>query len=246
VFVEHVQLRFESLKYLTGRNKNKFVKMVHPNLFTALVYGPQGPMEDRIGDDNWGKSLDDAFEGKDNENFLEKTAIISKHSAVFATMITIIDVNMFNTKGGIPNVLKRIKYHFVPWIGCSVAYTATASIACSLRGGKTDTTNHVIAGFAAGTAFGKYTRSFITGMTSGCLFAFLGWLYKDSRIEGYEVVPAIWKKHPRHGMPFTHKNDYTSPIFRDRPGYWARSEAEVEEVFKRGQLSNGDSTRRLW
>lgn len=49
-----------------------------------------------------------------------------------------------------------MKFHYGPWMGATVAYTAGVATACSLRGGKSDHKNHVVGGFAAGAVVGKF------------------------------------------------------------------------------------------
>ena len=70
------------------------------SFFTALLYGPQGPETKRrnadINREKWGKYLEEAFDGKDDEGFIMKTLIMMKHAMIPATLFYVMDVNMFN------------------------------------------------------------------------------------------------------------------------------------------------------
>jgi len=213
------------------------------DLITGLTKGPQGPELERSHDDTWGKHIEEAFAGKDDEGFVEKTGILWKYAFVPATIFTIYDVNCYNRHGGIPNVLKRMRFHYVPWFGCCIAYTSTVHVVSAFRG-KTDQWNHFIGGFAVGTCIGKFSRNFRIGLANGLGFALLCYYYKDSKMNGYEVFPTVG--NPRLGNPWTHKNDYTTDWFAPRPGYWARSQDDVEKVFKQGQLGDGNYHKKLW
>jgi len=215
------------------------------DLFTGLTKGPQGPELIRMQTDNWGKYWDQAFAGKDDEGFVEKTRIMWKHTFLPATILLIYDVQMFNKTGGIPNVLLRMKWHYLRWLGPPLAYTSIVCCTSALRG-KTDQKNHLVGGAAAGAVLGALNKSAIMGGVCGFLFGLVGHLYKDSMMRGYELIPADWAKTPRHGNAFSHKLDYTTNWFKPKPGYWARSEADVERVFNQGQMGDGDSQRRLW
>lgn len=94
-------------------------------------------------------------------------------------------------------------------------------------------------------------RTAIGGVLAGAFFAALGWHYKDSRIKGYPVWTDIEKIPAQHGNPFHHKLDFTiqKQWIGDRPGYWARTAEEAEEVYKKGQLGEGKYGKaydRLW
>jgi hypothetical protein len=215
------------------------------DLVTALWKGPQGPELIRAGDDLWGKFWEEAFAGNDDEGVIEKTGILWKHTFGWASMFLIFDTQMFHYKGGIPNILQRAKWHYVPWMGAPLAYTSTVCCVSALRGGKTDQKNHVAGALAAGAVIGKHAKNFQTGLVSGLLLSCLAWYYKDSRMRGYEVFP-LGDGPARHGNQFSHKHDYTTSMFTPRPGYWARSQEEVEKVFKQGQMGDGNYNRKIW
>lgn len=59
-------------------------------------YGPQGPNTKHYGTDTWGRRFQEAFEGNDDENVLEKTAIITKHTWTAANIFLIFDVLCYN------------------------------------------------------------------------------------------------------------------------------------------------------
>ncbi|ODN00368.1 hypothetical protein Ocin01_06315 [Orchesella cincta] len=215
------------------------------NFFTGILYGPQGPETRRIGDDRWGKYLECAFEGKDDEGFVEKTSIMGKHTFFLGTMWAIADVCLLNNRGGLPTALQRMKFHYVPWLGGTVAYTATVSTVCGLRGGKTDQWNHAAGGFAVGSIIGKLSRSFIIGLVSGSFLSVMGWYYKDSRMNNYELFPAVWEKPGKSGHAFTHKWDFTTNWNAPRRGYWVRTPEESAEVYKSGQYGDNE-VKRIW
>jgi len=213
---------------------------------TACTKGPQGPETIRAGQSHWGKFLEEAFAGNDDEGFVEKTRIIGKHTFLASTVLLIFDVNMYNRHGGIPNILQRMKFHYTPWLGATVAYTSTVCCVSALRGGKTDQKNHAAGAVAVGTVIGKCAKSFVGGMVSAFFLGCVAWHYKDSKMRGYEVFTDIWSKNARHGNPFSHKMDYTTNWFPQRPGYWARSGEEVEQVFKQGQMGDGNHYTKRW
>jgi len=218
---------------------------------TGILKGPQGPephgaTNDLFGTRPWGKYFEEAFAGNDDEDVVEKTRIMWKHAFPLATGLLIYDVQMFNRTGGVVNVLQRMKWHYLRWGAPMLAYTSIVCCTSALRGGKTDQKNHLVGGFAAGAVLGHFNKSVIGGGVMGFFLGLLGWYYKDSKMNGYEVFPAIWEQPARHGNQFTHKLDFTGDFFAPRPGYWARSEADVERVFKQGQLGDGNSQRKWW
>lgn len=93
-------------------------------------------------------------------------------------------------------------------------------------------------------------RCFLTGMNTGFVFALLGYLYKDSRMNDWEMFPSILHGPGtalKLGTWWSHKCDFTmKTTFPARPGYWARSEDEVERVMRQGQLGDGDSYKKVW
>jgi len=218
------------------------------NFFTGVLYGPQGPDNKRYGEySTFGPMLDAAFDGHDGDDYLKKTHVLAKHGFCAATMFTIVDVMMYHPKGGIAVMLQRLLYHNTPWVGGAIAYTSVVNACCSFRGGKSDQLNHAIAGYAAGAVVGKHSRSFLTGLVTGSIFAVFGAVYKDCKMRGFTVVPEIHKTGPfRHGNPFTHKADFTTSWFKEHPAYWARTEADVPRIYKQGQLGDGDHNRKLW
>jgi len=218
------------------------------NFFVGLLYGPSGPITHRLGDSTWGKYLDEAFDGKDNENFLEKSRILCKYTFGFANMFAIIDIVMFYHKGGVAVTLQRLKWHYIPWVGGALAYASAVNVCSSLRGGKTDQYNHLVGGLATGAVIGKHSRSGMVGFVSGAIFAVLGSFYKDCRMRGFSVVRNFDKDGPgKHGTPFHYKSDFTTNLIKDKPAYWAKSEADIPRVVQQGQLGDGTGTlRRLW
>ncbi|CAL8079923.1 unnamed protein product [Orchesella dallaii] len=215
------------------------------HFFSGLLYGPQGPETRRYGADTWGKCFEDAYQGNDNENFVERTKIMSKYSFMYATCLAITDVCLVNNRGGLTTALQRMKFHYLPWLGGTVAYTATVGTVCGLRGGKTDQWNHAAGGLAVGAVIGKVSRNFLVGLASGSILAAVAWHYKDASLNGYEVVPKYWEKPGQSGNPFTHKLDLTTNWNAPRRGYWARTQEEVEEVYQSGQYGD-NKVKRVW
>jgi len=163
---------------------------------------------------------------------------------MYATVLALKDVILINNKGGLPTALQRMKFHYLPWLGGTVAYTATVSTVCGLRGGKTDQWNHAVGGSVVGAIIGKLSRNFLGGLASGFLLSVLAYHYKDSRINGYEIFPT--KVLPGIiGHPFSHKCDWSSSWSPPRKGYWARTPEEAAEVYKLGQYGDG-VIRRVW
>lgn len=68
------------------------------NFHIGLLYGPQGPVTKRWKDPTWGPQLEEAFDGKDDEGFVEKTKIMGKYASAAAGFATIADVVMYNNK----------------------------------------------------------------------------------------------------------------------------------------------------
>jgi len=200
----------------------------------ALNRDNAGPIPCRWSDGKpKGPLLVEAWDGKDDENFIRKTMIVSRHTALFGGFFALADIVLMPHKGGIPTALTRIKWWSIPFIGGGLTYTATVNMVGGLRG-KSDQYNHAAAGLAVGCLLGKHSKSVITGVVMGTILAVVGSVIKDSRIHGYEVMPFV-NSGKQRGNAFSYKYDFTPRP--NRTGYWVRSEEEIEEVQKRGQLA---------
>jgi len=176
--------------------------------------------------------------GRDDEGYLEKTAIMSRHSILLAGFLAMGDICLYPAPKegatGVAHALARIKYYAVPIVGAGLTYTTMVNVSANLRH-KDDQWNHAIAGLSVGAVIGKCARTsrFMTGTLTGLLFALIGHTCKDSVIYGYKFFGHYpsWKQY---GNSMSHYHDHTMQA--ERRGYWVRNESEVAELQKRGQV----------
>lgn len=77
------------------------------NFINGLLYGPSGPDNKRVGDDTWGKLMEEAMAGNDDEGFIEKTQILGKYTFGIATYFAMTDVILINNKVSIRKINKK-------------------------------------------------------------------------------------------------------------------------------------------
>jgi len=176
------------------------------------------------------------FYGRDDEGYLKKTAIMSRHTILLAGFMTLGDICLHPTPTEPPTgaalALAKIKKWAVPIVGCGLTYTTMVNVSANVRK-KDDQWNHAIAGMSVGLVLGKATKSFLTGTLTGLLFALLGHTSKDSIIHNYGFF-GHYPKWKQYGNSMSHFHDHT--VKPDRPGYWVRQESEIPAMMKRGQV----------
>jgi len=191
-----------------------------------------GPTTKRIGDSNWPKTRV-IFTGKDDENYLYKSYVMTRYMAVGAAGFSMLDICVIQRRNpGIGNALYRIKWWAAPLVGGGLVYTSAVQVACSLRGGKTDQWNHFLGGAAAVAVVGKCARCFITGSLTALFLGFVGFIVKDCDMYNMWPIEGILPK--RVGGAFHHKYDFT--MVKDRQAYWVRTKEEMPKLMERGQV----------
>jgi len=173
------------------------------------------------------------YDGKDDENYLYKTLVLTKYTGITSATFAAMDIALFpRPNPGLGNALSRIKFYAGPIVGGGLAYTSAVLLATNLRG-KNDQYNHMYGGAAWGIVIGKCARCFITGSLMGLLLGFTGFILKDCAM--HDMWPDIISRK-RFGGAFHHKYDMT--MVPDRQGYWVRSQEEesYRKLLERGQV----------
>jgi len=162
-------------------------------------------------------SFVDVFKGKDDENFIFKSLVLSKFTGATAAFAILADACVGTRPTDTIGLLKRVNYWGTPLIGGGIAYTSTVCLMASLRN-KHDQFNHLMGGWAAGAVFGAARKSIFFGLVTGTLVGIFGMAYKDSIIFNYQIHT---DPGPRfQGLSISHRHDYS--LQRKIPSNWTR------------------------
>jgi len=160
-------------------------------------------------------SFVDIFKGKDDENYVQKTYLITKYSVFSTAIASLFDICVGTQPKDLVGCVKRIGYWGVPFIGGGLTYTTIVCASASLRK-KDDQWNHFFGGAAVGGLIGALRKSHMTGFGMAFAIGMAGVFYKESVIQGWELLGN--PRHQKRGFAMSHKCDYT--VLRDIPGNW--------------------------
>jgi len=174
------------------------------------------------------------WERRDDEDYFEKTATAIRWAALTTGIFAIFDINLMPRRNpGIANVIQRVKFWGVPFIGSAVAYTSIVHTLSCLRGRKDDMYNHFWAGATVGAVIGKCAKSPMAGCMVGFWLSIFALMAKDAALRGDfpKTLAAPWKQF---GSTWSHRTDMS--LVEDRPGYWVRKEEDIPAMMKRGVI----------
>jgi len=132
--------------------------------------------------------------------------VVSKYAGILGITVGTYDVMLFTKAKGYNATLLTYLRTMVPVMASGVAFAAITCAATNYRG-KDDKLNYFLGGASAGGVFGAAARSFKVGLPVAFAFGCLAALYKDSKEEGYELIP-IPKAH-KMGLMDWRKGDFT-------------------------------------
>jgi len=173
------------------------------------------------------------WEMKDDDGWWEKTTCAIRWTALTTAFFAIFDINMMpGRKPGIANVINRVKFWGVPFIGGGIAYTSIVHTVSNLRGSKDDMYNHFWAGASVGAVVGAAARKPLMGCVTGFFLAIFALMAKDSALRG--EFPESLGAQRSFGSTWSHRMDMS--LVEDRPGYWVRREEDIPAMMKRGPI----------
>jgi len=181
-------------------------------------------------DPKWPRFVD-LFKGKHDENVAYRTLLLSKYAFYCTTAGTLYDVCVGTQPRDVTAMLQRVVYWGVPFFGGSLAYMVTLVTIGSIRK-KNDQFTQIPAGYAAGAVLGAARKNLQVGFWTGTFLAGLGFFYKDSVLNGYEMFPD--PRQAKLGLATHHKTRMTTR--KHFEGDWVRTEAE--RACKRTQLED--------
>jgi len=191
---------------------------------------PTGPITRRAYENRFGPELNYLFQGKDDENLVNKCLVMTKHTGLLTGFFTLIDVVGVNEHKGITHALQTVIRYSRPLIGGGLAYMSLTNVAASLRN-KNDSTNHMWGGIGWGLVAGAHTRNLQTGVNTAIVMGLFGMAYKEYVLKGLDLIPDL-PRAKMNGFSLTHKMDFT--LFPERPSYWVRTQEEADEIVRTG------------
>lgn len=79
----------------------------------SLIFGPKYVTR-KIGhdDERFVESFQNAFKGKDDENFVAKTKLITKYTVLASATMSMFDITLWSSQYGIVSIV-TINFHFI-------------------------------------------------------------------------------------------------------------------------------------
>ncbi|KAF2362375.1 hypothetical protein FHG87_006869 [Trinorchestia longiramus] len=158
----------------------------------------------------------------DGTHCVYKTACITRDTTLFGMVIGMFDVINISKPSNIGGVLVRLPRYVVPGFCTGLVFGLTTCTLTQVRK-KDDHYNYMWGGAAAGAVMGACKRSFAVGTPCTVLFALIGVLYKEARLNDFVFFPKVNHCYGSYDTYFS-RSDFT--LTPDRPKYTGQDPEE--------------------
>ncbi|XP_050731281.1 NADH dehydrogenase [ubiquinone] 1 alpha subcomplex subunit 11-like [Eriocheir sinensis] len=142
----------------------------------------------------------------DGKDCFHKITVATKYTGFLGLVASTVDVLMLSkTQGYVPTLGCYVKTT-VPAAAAGATFAAVTCASTTMRG-KDDKINYFLGGASAGGIYGFTTRSFRVGIPLAFLLGVAATVYKDSKDNGWELIPCSYNREM--GMIDPRKYDFT-------------------------------------
>lgn len=161
------------------------------------------------------------YDTPEGQDVFLKMWYTSKLAGITGLGVSTFDILFHSKPKGYYQTSARYAYYTLPFVGMAVAFTATTSVAQSIRK-KDDKINYFLGGCAAGTVLGTWQKCKVTGFVGCVVLGTAALLKKMSVEEGWEFFPdaTLHKVGSLRGV----RHDWT--LMPAPPKNWKVSESE--------------------